>query len=117
MAASDKILDYLLNLSFDCFYFFFPVLPNLFKIPFHLLKVQEEKVQEVIYVSNPISTFEGSHPPTSLRIQMLKQFPTQIPSLMVDQSLMHEINRELSGLKSIIQARLVDHYRDSLYYR
>jgi len=60
---------------------------------------------------------DRTHPSTSLRIKMLKQSPIQVPSLMVDQSLMPGINRELTGLKPIIQARLVDQYRDSLYYR
>lgn len=57
-----------------------------------------------------------THPPTGLRIRLLEERPVDEPAVSLSQAGSDSIDFELAPLRPALQERLLDEYRDSLYY-
>jgi Zn-dependent protease with chaperone function len=59
---------------------------------------------------------DATHPPTGLRIRMLEERPLREPAVVLDVARSAAIDRELERFRTAFQERLVEDYRDLLYY-
>jgi Zn-dependent protease with chaperone function len=59
---------------------------------------------------------DDSHPPTAFRIRMLEERPRQEPKVVLGDERSAAIDRELARFRPAFQERLIEDYRDSLYY-
>ena len=56
------------------------------------------------------------HPPTGHRIHVLERRPGRAPRVTLDPATSATIDREVEGRRQTLQHKLLDDYRDSLYY-
>ena len=59
---------------------------------------------------------DDTHPPTARRIELLERRPRQAGRVVAGDDRAAAVDEELRRLRPCLQARLVDDYRDALFY-
>ena len=62
------------------------------------------------------SRLDDTHPPTAHRIRLLEERARHEAAVVLDEARSAAIDGELASFRRALQERLVDEYRDSLYY-
>jgi heat shock protein HtpX len=73
-----------------------------------------ERIRRIEQKGN--SRLDTSHPPTALRVKLLKAHPVAEPQVVITQADYDQIERELAVARERVQEKLVNAYRRSLYY-